>query len=73
MADIPEISLVPGDIKADFDDISGDGVVDIDDFIRILRGFSHDAASALRAVVDINEDGHVNVSDLSIVKAGFAQ
>ena len=73
VADIPEITLVPGDIKADFDDICGDGVVDIDDFIRILRGFSHDAASALRAVVDINEDGHVNVSDLSIVKAGFAQ
>lgn len=73
VANIPEISLVSGDIKADFDDMCGDGVVNVDDFIRILRGFSQESTSFLHAVVDINEDGLVNVSDLAMVKAGFTK
>ena len=72
-AQIPEITLVAGDIKARFEDVCGDGIVDIDDFTRVLRGFSSEENSAMRAIVDINEDRNVNVSDLAIVKKSFAK
>ncbi len=70
---MPEITLEAGDVKADFEDVCGDGIVDIDDFIRVLRGFAVDETSAVRAVVDINEDGVVNVSDLALVKMNFSK
>ena len=52
----------------------GDGVIDIDDFIRILRGFSEAVATnpVYKRAIDINEDGVINVSDLSIIKQKFS-
>ena len=71
--ELPEIKLVAGDIIASFDDNCGDGVVDIDDFIRVLRGFSAAVDSRLRMRVDINEDGVVNVADIAIIKKNFGK
>ena len=70
---LEEIKLIPGDIKGDYTDECGDGVIDIDDFIRVLRGFSPNASEELRAVVDINEDGEINVSDIAFVKTNFGR
>ena len=67
-----EIKLVPGDNK-DSNTASGDGIVDIDDFIKVLRGFADDATPEVFASVDINEDRVVNVSDLALVKSGFGK
>ncbi len=72
-AQIPEIKLSAGDVKESFADMCGDGVVDVDDFIRILRGFASDADPKIRTVSDVNEDGYVNVSDLAIVKMHFTK
>ncbi|MBR5307260.1 MAG: hypothetical protein IKU43_00695 [Clostridia bacterium] len=60
-----------GDIKGSFDAEYGDGKIDLDDFIRVLRGFTSDANSDLKNVVDLNEDGIVNVQDLAIVKNNY--
>lgn len=51
----------------------GDGIIDIDDFIRVLRGFSEEFRQnpANTKAVDINEDGVINVTDLSIIKKKF--
>lgn len=68
-----DFTLVPGDVKGDFDDFCGDGIVDIDDFIRVLRGFDRDASELLRKSVDINEDGIVNVGDIALVKKSFGK
>ena len=70
---LPDITLIGGDIKGSTEEICGDGTVDIDDFIRVLRGFSQDAASEVRTAVDLNEDGSVNVTDLAIVKKNFGK
>ena len=67
------VSLVSGDIKENFDDECGDGVIDIDDFVRVLRGFATGASSDVKKAVDINEDGSVNVSDLGYIKANFGK
>lgn len=50
-----------------------DGVIDIDDFVRVLRGFASDTNSELSNAVDINEDGFVNVSDIAFVKANLGK
>ncbi len=63
------VALVGGDIRDDYSDQTGDGVVDVDDFLRVLRGFIKDAPEILGQSVDINEDGNVTVDDLSVVKA----
>ena len=68
---IPEIKLVAGDIKNNYEAECGDGAVDIDDFIRVLRGFTDNSGMRLRQAVDINEDGVVNVLDLACVKSNF--
>jgi len=68
-----DFTPVPGDVKGDFDDFCGDGIVDIDDFIRVLRGFDRDASELLRKSVDINEDGIVNVGDIALVKKSFGK
>lgn len=68
-----EINLISGDIKGKYEDACGDGVVDIDDFIRVLRGFTNESNEALKKNVDINEDGEVNVMDLGYVKSGFGK
>ncbi len=67
-----EISLICGDIKGDYDDSCGDSIVDIDDFIRVLRGFSSESQELIN-IVDLNEDGIVNVSDIAIIKANFGK
>ncbi len=67
------ISLVPGDIRGSYETDLGDGIVDIDDFIRIIRGFDPDADVKIKNSVDINEDGNVNVTDLGYVKSNFGK
>ncbi len=70
-----ELDLVAGDIKGNYGDICGDGIVDIDDFIRIIRGFSKELSEIEEFVkaVDIDEDGEVTVMDLSFVKSNFGR
>jgi len=66
-ADIPEIVVFSGDTLDS--NGKGDGVIDIDDFTRILRGFASDfPLDKYINAIDINEDGAVNVSDLAIIK-----
>ena len=60
--------LVAGDIVESFSDICGNGVIDIDDFIRVLRAFAPNASERLKNVTDINEDGTVTIEDLSFIK-----
>ncbi|MBE6703653.1 MAG: hypothetical protein E7583_00170 [Ruminococcaceae bacterium] len=69
---VKEIKLVPGDIKDDFDRECGDGIVDVDDFIRVLRGLGN-TSSEITAAVDINEDGRINVTDIGFIKANFGK
>ena len=68
-----DIKLIAGDIKGAYTDTHGDGMVDIDDFIRVLRGFSLDSSDELISAVDINEDGEANVTDLGYVKTNFGK
>ncbi len=77
---ILEATLIGGDIKESFTgsdenavDISdfGDGNVTLADFVRVVRAFDAETTGEYNAVVDINEDGEVNVTDLGIVKANF--
>ena len=68
-----EIELIAGDIKESYDDKCGDGIIDIDDFIRVLRGFATGATLDVKKAVDINEDGLVNVSDLGLIKMNFGK
>ncbi len=60
-----------GDIKGAYDAESGDGKVDIDDFIRVVRGFDSAATAEYSALVDLDEDGAITVKDLAIVKRNF--
>lgn len=64
-----------GDIKGSFDEgATGDGVIDIDDYIRVLRGFNtaiENTVPGYGKVVDLDENGEVGVSDLSVVKSNF--
>ncbi|MBR5308856.1 MAG: InlB B-repeat-containing protein [Clostridia bacterium] len=68
--DLGDIAPVAGDIRGNEADAQGDGVIDLADFVRVLRGFEFEE---LASHVDINEDGVVNVTDLGFVKANFAQ
>lgn len=67
-----DITLIPGDLKDSYEAECGDGIVDVDDFVRILRGFSAEE-DEYKIIADINEDGSVNVSDLGLVKSGFGK
>lgn len=68
------ITPVCGDIKTGYDSECGDGIVDIDDFINVIKGFgTSDSLKKLRQAVDIDESGDVNVTDLGYVKASMAQ
>ncbi|MBR3996326.1 MAG: hypothetical protein IKI97_13755 [Clostridia bacterium] len=64
-----------GDIKASYKDDAGDGIVDIEDYIRLIRGFSknieNDADKPYIKLVDLDEDGSVGVTDLAIIKKNF--
>ncbi len=73
IATFGDIELIAGDIKEDYNDVHGDGTIDIDDFIRVLRGFSADADEKVRGAVDVNEDRVVNVSDLATIKSNFGK
>ncbi|MBR3995383.1 MAG: metallophosphoesterase [Clostridia bacterium] len=66
--EIPDITLIPGDIKSNYADDCGDGVIDSNDFVRVLRGFATGANEKLKDAVDINEDGVIDVDDLLLVK-----
>ena len=68
---ISDSPMFGGDISDDSG--FGDGIIDIDDFIRVLRGFSEEFRANPKNIkaVDINEDGTINVTDLSIIKAKF--
>ena len=69
--ELAAIKLIPGDIKGSYEEACGDGKVDIDDFVRVLRGFNTSSADKLRHAVDINEDREVNVTDLGYIKAAL--
>ena len=75
-----ETTILGGDIKESFtgDDADavdirdlGDGIVTLADFVRVVRAFDAEATEEYKAVVDINEDGEVNVTDIAIVKANY--
>ena len=70
---ISEIKLIAGDIKGSFEDECGDGIVDIDDLVRVLRGFADNVSEDIKKAVDINEDGSVNVADISAIKSNFGK
>ncbi len=72
-AEFGTIELIPGDIKGSYTDLQGDGIVDIDDFIRILRGFTENSSKNLRVAADINEDGIIGVDDLANIKSNFGK
>ena len=74
-SDTPVISieLAGGDIKDSFNDTIGDGVVDVADFIRVIRGFDIGASASLRRVVDITEDQAVTIADIAIIKVNFGK
>ena len=72
-ADIGDKILRGGDITDSYDKFYGDGIIDIDDFIRILRAFSSTTDERVKILTDINEDGTVNVSDLAIIKKNFGK
>ena len=67
------IILTAGDIKGSFTDLHGDGVIDVYDFIRLLRGFDPAAVAELKEAVDINEDRLITIEDLASIKAGFGK
>ena len=67
------ITMIPGDIKEAFTDFAGNGVINIKDFIRVIRGFDSESSEIYKAVVDINEDGSVSIDDLIHVKNNFGK
>ncbi len=67
------MKLVAGDIKGAADAVCGDGVINLDDFVRVIRAFDPDASPEFRLSMDINEDGAVTVADLAFIKANYGQ
>ena len=65
------ISLILGYVNAEYPETCGDGLVDIDDFIRVLRGFANNTTKKLCQTVDLNEDGVLDVADIAIIKANL--
>lgn len=65
---ISDSPMFGGDISDDSG--LGDGVVNVDDFVRVLRGFNEEFRKNPKnfRAVDINEDRNINVTDLSIIK-----
>ena len=63
--------MIPGDITDSMASLYGDGVVDMYDFIRVLRAFAPDASAKLRMFTDIDEDGNVTINDLALLKVSF--
>ncbi len=71
-AEFGPFTLSTGDIIENAGDRHGDGAADLYDFVRVIRGFGSDVSASDKQLVDINEDGLVNVADLFMVKAGMA-
>ncbi|MBR5307397.1 MAG: hypothetical protein IKU43_01385 [Clostridia bacterium] len=71
VTELTEIVLIPGDIPDDENKETGDGIIDIDDIIRVLRGFNGSMSESIRNITDLNEDGVVNVMDLMLVIRGM--
>ncbi len=69
--ELPEITVIPGDIPESADKTYGDGIIDINDIIRVLCGFSHKNDADIVKNIDINEDGIVNVIDLALAIRGM--
>ena len=65
------MNLIAGDIKGSTTATSGDGTVNLDDFVRLIRAFDANASEEFKATVDLDESGVVNVTDLSILKANY--
>ena len=70
MADLDEVTAYAGDIE---DSVEGkNDVVDLGDFIRLIRGF--DAAVATDDYIeaaDLDETGIINIEDLVVLKTNF--
>ncbi len=66
-----KITLLAGDIKNSTADCCGDGKITLSDFVRVVRAFDEGATEEYKALVDLNEDNTVNVTDLAIIKANF--
>lgn len=69
-----ELDARHGDIKGNTTDYCGDGKIDIDDFVRVIRGFNASETeeyNTFKNLVDLNEDGNITVSDLEIIKKNF--
>jgi len=67
------MKLVAGDIKGAADAVCGDGVINLDDFVRVIRAFDPYASDDFKKSMDIDEDGYVNVADLAFIKANYGQ
>lgn len=65
------ITLIPGDIPESPKLLYGDGIIDIDDIIRILGGFSANDDADIIRIMDINEDGVINVVDFAFALRGL--
>ncbi len=69
---IPEIVLIAGDTVDEKG--NADGKVTVDDFVRVLKGFSEEfPVEKYLYAIDINEDGTVNVADLAGIKNAMAR
>lgn len=71
--DVLNAPLTAGDIKGSFADYCGDGKIDVDDFIRVLRGFDKSTSETFRQVVDIDEDGDITISDIGFIKLNYGR
>ncbi len=68
--DVIELEAQAGDIKGSANDTYGDGVIDFNDYLRVINAFT-DALKGNAEYcndVDIDEDGVVTVFDLNIIK-----
>ena len=68
---LPEITLIPGDIPEGTDKPYGNGVIDMNDIIKVLCGFASGNDAESVRTLDINEDGNVNVMDLVLTIRGM--
>lgn len=68
---LPTITLIGGDIKESYEAVDGDGVVDLDDFIRLLRAFSAEVDAKYRSITDIDESGETSIEDIAVIKTNF--
>lgn len=71
--DTYNITLVAGDIKDSSEICCGDGEVTLADFVRLVRAFDQNSSETYKSLVDLDESGAVNVTDLGILKANFGK